>query len=126
MSPFDSPEDDPLLNDSHTASEEGNEDGDVDPLFSAETELDDDTLFEDDEAQIIVRSEEDISSGGLAGLNATLRNISSRGLIHLLDKLMQLNRLLRKGWMLDRIEFRNPPSAALAFILKKGEEVEEE
>lgn len=126
MSLFDSPEDDPLLNDSLTASEEGDGGGDVDPLFSAETEFDADTIFDEDEAQIIVRSEEDISSGELAGLNAALRNFSSRGLIHLLDKLVQLNRLLRKGWMLDRIEFRNPPGASLAFVLKKEDADEED
>lgn len=121
MSPFDSPEDDPLLNDSLSSSDGGDEDAEGDPLFSADVDLDDETIFEEDEAQIVVRSEEGITSGELAGINAALRNFSRRGLVHLLDKLAQLNELLRKGWALDRIEFRNPPSASLAFIVRKTE-----
>lgn len=121
MSPFDSPEEDPLLNDSMSSSEEGGKDAESDPLFSTQSDLDDESIFEEDEAQIVVRSEEDITSGELAGINAALRNFSHRGLIHLLEKFSQLHKLLRNGWVLDRIEFRNPPSASLAFVLQKEE-----
>lgn len=136
MSLFDSKEEDPLLQndpfssnpndereaadpESTTATEKASTE--VDPLLSSDVPADGDSIFSDGEAQIVVRSEEGISSGELAGLNAALRNFSRQGLFHLLDELSTLYALLREGWILDRIEFRHPPSASLAFVLTEAE-----
>lgn len=128
MCPFELPDDDPLLGgDSSPSSGDGGDDDapteasdtSVESLLASGEGVDSDTIFEDGEAQIVVRSEEDISSGELAGLNASLRHFSRRGLFHLLDKLGELNALLQDGWVLDRVEFRRPPAASLAFVLNR-------
>lgn len=131
MSPFDLPDDDPLLEDDpFSSAPDGGEEGDAThedegskgSLFSSDEAVDSQTIFEEGEAQIVVRSEEDISSGELAGLNAALRHFSRRGLFHLLEKLGELKEILREGWALERIEFRQPPDASLAFILTEESE----
>lgn len=131
MSLFGSPEEDPLLQDDPgaSASEETTEAGPAassDVLFSTEGDVDDPSIFDGDDAQFVLRTDEQLSSGQLASLNALLRGFSRTGLLNLLSKLTQLYTVLQDGWRLEGIERRTDPSLSFAFMLKRLDSDEED